>query len=380
MQRILLTGARAPAALHMARILHEQGHLVFAADSCHFPMLKFSKVIEQFFTIPSPVTHSNDFKNQLLSLVRQHKINWIIPTCEEVLHHSQHLDDLKRECQVLTDNLDLLLTFHNKWEFSKLINDTDVQCPETHLIQTDEDLKHWRTHSRDVVFKPVYSRFAAYTLIRPTPDQCAQIPVSEEAPWIAQTFIPGKEFSSYSIAYQGRISLHSSYYSLYRAGKGAGIYFQAHQSERIEAFVKRFAEKHKYTGQLAFDFIENAEGQLYVLECNPRLTSGIHLFNRNAASAILNENQSDLPCYPETLNNSPMLSSMMWFYGIHQKPFRTFWKDLKKGQDVTYSSYDSISLFHQGLSISEMFYRTIKHRCNLLEATTMDIAWNSPRA
>jgi hypothetical protein len=36
------------------------------------------------------------------------------------------------------------------------------------------------------------------------------------------------------------------------------------------------------TGQLAFDFVETDSGRLVAIECNPRATSGIHLFSGSA--------------------------------------------------------------------------------------------------
>jgi hypothetical protein len=43
-------------------------------------------------------------------------------------------------------------------------------------------------------------------------------------------------------------------------------------------WVQSFVSRTQFSGQIAFDFIESAEGQVWAIECNPRTTSGIHLF------------------------------------------------------------------------------------------------------
>ena len=378
MKRILLTVVRAPATLHLARLLHAQGHSVYAADSCRFPITKASKAIKQFCHLPAPATDSEAYKEQLLALIQTHDIDWLIPTCEEVFHVSQHLASLQAKCQVLTDSLDKLNSFHNKWLFSQLVRDPEIQIPETHLLESHEQLRQKQEQTLAFVFKPVYSRFASRTLIRPHPEALTDIPVSPKAPWIAQKFIPGKEYSSYSIAHQGEVTLHCSYHSPYRAGQGAGIYFTAHASESIERFVRRFAKAHAYTGQLAFDFMKDTQGNLFVLECNPRLTSGIHLFSEasKAGDAILNTLPIGLDLLRPDGKTLPMLASMMWFYGLGQNNPAGFLRDYRAGQDVLWSPRDAGPFFYQPLSLLEMSVRSLAHRTSLISATTLDIEWN----
>ena len=54
-----------------------------------------------------------------------------------------------------------------------------------------------------------------------------------------------------------------------------------------------------FTGQIAFDFIESADKKLYAIECNPRATSGLLLFQNNDRldQAFFAETQS--PIFPQ---------------------------------------------------------------------------------
>ncbi len=41
---VLITGARAPATLHLCRLFHNAGHTVIIADSIPYPLSKFQRV------------------------------------------------------------------------------------------------------------------------------------------------------------------------------------------------------------------------------------------------------------------------------------------------------------------------------------------------
>lgn len=51
------------------------------------------------------------------------------------------------------------------------------------------------------------------------------------------------------------------------------------EHEEIYEWVRQFVQATGFSGQVGFDFIETEDGQLYAIECNPRATSGIHLFH-----------------------------------------------------------------------------------------------------
>ena len=74
-------------------------------------------------------------------------------------------------------------------------------------------------------------------------------------------------------------------------------------------------EKNQFTGQIAFDFIQSHDGQIYALECNPRATSGVHLLASHPkfAEAFLNPN---MDCITPTGDDSSMLATAMLVYGL----------------------------------------------------------------
>ena len=114
---------------------------------------------------------------------------------------------------------------------------------------------------------------------RYSPAQLAKVRPSSDAPWVAQRFVPGQEYCSFSVLVDGQLRAHSSYQPRYRVGRGSGIYFHSCAPAPIRAFLEQFGRATGYTGQVGFDFIEDQQGRFHVLECNPRATSGVHLFD-----------------------------------------------------------------------------------------------------
>ena len=89
---ILITGARAPAALDLARRCRAAGHTVFMADSLRFGMAMFSRVVAGRKLLPSPVEKPDQFVDALRSMIDAHHIELIVPTCEEVFFLSLYRD------------------------------------------------------------------------------------------------------------------------------------------------------------------------------------------------------------------------------------------------------------------------------------------------
>ncbi|PHQ84302.1 MAG: hypothetical protein COB65_05900, partial [Thalassobium sp.] len=51
---VLITGARAPTALHLARLLHDAGQRVVLADSLAHPFAARSAAIARYVRLPAP--------------------------------------------------------------------------------------------------------------------------------------------------------------------------------------------------------------------------------------------------------------------------------------------------------------------------------------
>lgn len=396
---VLILGARAPACLEWARAAIAAGWQVTVADSLRWPMTRFSKAGQDYVRLPEPRNNTSEWINAIQQCVIEKKIDWIIPTCEEVFYLAWGAEKLKPYCQIFTSDFTLLNQLHHKGQFAEITQQWNLQAPKSFVINDKKYLAEFLKKSKDYVFKPAYSRFATNTLIRPDAEKLNQLEPTSEAPWIAQEFIAGKEHCSFSLIQQGEVIAHACYHPKYRVGKGSGIYFEVTYPPEILEFIKQFAQTTRYTGQVGFDFIESADGKFYVLECNPRATSGVHLFNDQPEALTKLFAQDPLPASPLPgggvfvpspgkgrvregsvfqPTNKPRMSSMamILFAMIKQGWKKQFWKDYFSAEDVISHAGEYKPHYAQLLCLAEMCTRALSRRKGLLAAVTSDIEWD----
>ena len=365
---ILLTGGRAPATLELARVFHRAGHSVFMAESLRGHLSQPSNAIHANFVVPAPRQETDAFLSALKKIVIENQIDLLVPTCEEVFYTAMAHDELP----VFTEAIQKLKQLHNKWDFY------NSHVPDTMLIQNQDDVLYAFTRWQGLVLKPVYSRFASRTLILPSL-QKALSTLTFDSPWIAQEYIEGQAYCTYSICHSGHITAHAAYPSRFTAGQGATIVFEHVEHPEIFEWVRSFVEANQFTGQIAFDFIQTSAGQLFVLECNPRATSGVHLLASHPrfAEAFLNPK---MDCITPMDHRSHMLSTAMLVYGlpdaIKKNNFAQWLKTFFSSQDVMFNFKDPLPFMLQFKSL--LAYLTLAREKNIspLEASTFDIEWN----
>ncbi|MEM9192040.1 MAG: ATP-grasp domain-containing protein [Myxococcota bacterium] len=383
MKRVLILGARAPVALDLARRFFAAGHRVFVADSLRFPGARPSRAVSKFFLLPRPRTAPSTFAARLYALCRDHRIDVLIPTCEEVFYVARFLDDFPPGV-VFADRFEKLAGLHNKQSFYDQVRSfasaETGMVPETRSLGaslTPADLEP----SENWVFKPTYSRFASETLVSPNEQALASIDYRKR-PWIAQRRVFGTEYSTYGVAYRGRLLAHAAYRSEYRVDRGSGVLFRnvSQRKTTIQRFVERFVTETNYTGQLGFDCIESPGGQLYVLECNPRATSGLHLFpvDGRLAHAFLAPETIERPLVADGPDH--MLAFAMAFIDEVQRRKLRAWphiaRDMWRTKDVIFSWRDPGPTLGLGLALSEILWIAGRTGRSLTSASTFDIEFD----
>ncbi|MBI5822501.1 MAG: carbamoylphosphate synthase large subunit [Chloroflexi bacterium] len=373
---ILLTGGRAPATLDLARAFHRAGHNVFMAESLRGHLSQPSAAVKANFVVPAPRQNKEAFLAALKKIIIENQIDLLIPTCEEIFYISMGRGQLP--CKVFAEPIKKLNQFHNKWNFVVNAIGLDLYAPETILINSQEDLLHAYAHWRELVLKPIYSRFAARTLILP-PLQMALSTLRFDSPWIAQELIDGRQYCSYSVCHGGVVHAHTAYPSRFTAGQGAAITFEHVEHPAIFTWVKTFVRENNFTGQIAFDFIQTADGLLFALECNPRATSGIHLLASHPqfVDAFLDPQPG---CITPADKSTHMLSTAMLMYAlptaIMDSQFLDWLKTFFTSNDVILNFRDPLPFFLQLRSVLAYLSLARKEGISALEASTFDIEWN----
>ena len=91
---MLVTGARAAAALDIARDFVAAGWEVHMADSVTARMARWSSIPATHHRFPPPRQERARFRYAIRELVDRHRMDLVVPACEEVFHLAALKQDL----------------------------------------------------------------------------------------------------------------------------------------------------------------------------------------------------------------------------------------------------------------------------------------------
>ena len=374
---ILITGARAPIVLHLSSLFTAAGWRTVLSDSFKHPIARFAPHCSRYVRLAPPRSKFGEFAGGLNTLIKDEKIDLVLPTSEEIFYVARAAETLHGfSGRVFAPPLEGLRTVHNKWTFSQIAEDFAIKTPNTKLMTTRADLMNAQREGK--IFKPVWSRFGDKVLFSPSADKLSKLTISETYPWISQDLIRGTEYCLYAVCRHGKLTALSAYQPTWRAGLGAGIYFLPYQHNDLQKFAQNFAAKTNWHGQVSFDFIRDEHGKFHVLECNPRAVSGLHFFTKEDefTNAITNATDLIKPSFKTPLCAKIAMKTHALPGALMQgklKPWRT---DMARSTDI-FRHGDAAKLGRaQSLFLTEIIGRALRARSSLITASTQDIEWN----
>jgi len=365
MSRILITGARAPVTRDLTQALSAAGHDVHLADvfrtrtAGRFP----------WRTYAAPVQQPERFIRDIIKINVDFKPDLVIPLCEEVFHLAG-ISGLP----LFAPDRDTLLRLHSKLDFNLWARSLGLNAPDTRRA-TVEDAEL----AAISVFKPEFSRFGAHCLIRPAPETVARLSYDADNPWLRQDYIAGEDLCFHAIARKGGVRAFAAYRSDWRTQGGASYYFEPlppDLTQRLVDIAETLIEAGHLTGQIACDVRHDADGRLWLIECNPRGTSGLHLLTHDPAAlarAFLDDAGERL-----TGSERPVcLGPAMMLLGLPQaltkdrlEPWR---RDVGRARDALGGALAGAIADHLGHSL-----RAVLRGKGLSQLLTEDIEYNGP--
>jgi hypothetical protein len=379
MSRILITGGRAPVALELARQFAAGGDVVFAADSAPYFLARSSSAVTRAYDVPPARHDPRAFAQAIAHIVAREHISRIVPTCEEVFYLASSSACFPSATELFCPPLDVLRSLHDKWSFARLARGHGVQVPDTWRVESTADLAHLPLPPQALVFKPVFSRFAVHTLVTPSPAAVARLRPTPAAPWLAQRFVAGRELCTYAIARDGRLTAHAAYAPTWRAGHSSSFYFSPVDCPALEHFTASLVSQLHVTGQIGFDFIQSPDGSLSVLECNPRATSGVHLFG--VADRLGSAFTPDAAGIRHPALRQPrMLASAMVVLGLgpalRSRRLGQWLADFRQARDVIWSARDPRPAVYLFVGLADYLNHARRHRISPVAASTRDLEWD----
>jgi len=376
-ETVLITGARAPVALDIARSFAAAGFAVHMADSVTARIARWSRVPTRVHRLPSPRGDPAAFAEAVAALVAAIDPPLIVPTCEEVFH----LAALGSE-RLFAPDAATLHRLHAKDRFAALCRELGLASPETHRLESAGALDRFRGTARDWVFKPVYSRFGS--LARVGPDDLDQILPTASTPWVAQQRVQGDEVSFYAVCRAGVVTAFAAYRATWRLGGSAGYAFAALPDDQATdlAAMASILARIVGQGQFACDAIRDAQDRFQLIECNPRATSGAHLFGRGPglARAMLDGPRNGSAAAVPIRSLRAHVAPALWSYGLGatfgRRRLRDWLSEQRRGRDVVGAPRDRWPVAGAFVDSAVFGIRALVARRTLAEQTTADIEWN----
>ena len=376
-RRVVITGARAPVAIDLARAFAAAGHEVWLADSVASFAARWSRVGAGRVITLAPARHAFGRYRAALRELASDPHTWIVPTCEEVFYVAQAAAHDGYEAQVFAPPPALLRRLHSKIEFPAWARSLGIEAPETHAISDVDAARALLPRRQTLVLKPEFSRFGTATLIRPTSQALNRLRPGPGLRWAAQPFVAGEEVCLWTAACAGRIVASAAYRPRWRLGQSAAYAFEALDCPAALDVARTLARASGLTGHLSLDLILTPDGRAVPIECNPRAVSGLHLFGGRAdlARALLGEGE---PVH--VTEGVSFLSPAMALMGLPQALLQgrlgEFAADVRRGRDALTQAGDRWPAL--GAVMDAVRFAAIgltRHRSPTRQ-TTDDIEWN----
>lgn len=375
---VLLTGGRIPSALELARALAQAGVRVFMADSYPIFLGQASRAVVRSFVVPSPRADLEAYQKSILGIVKEQRIDCVLPCSEEVLYLAGFREAFPPGCELFAAPPELLLALHHKQHFVELAQSWGLTVPRSAPYRGESGAALPDFTREPYILKRVYSRAGAAVHWLKAKEAPSSHRVPPDGSWLIQQGLRGRALCSFSVIQAGEVLL-TSIYSPGSALGTVGVSFEGIREPRIEAWIEGFARASQYQGFVSFDFIAS-EGEVQAIECNPRLTSGIHLCDpAQLAAAVLERRRSFPPLRPRKRAQFflALLAALPRALGKS-----AFWPQLPRllrSPDVVASWRDPAPFLYQWICIL-YFVKQMIQRKKPLAACSMDgIEWDEDR-
>lgn len=371
---VLLTLGRLPKALDFARSFDAAGWRVLVAEPFKWHLTAVSNSVAQSFVVPPPSLGKQAYLRALAQIVSDQKVDLVLPLSEETLHVAHLPALLSHKVRVFAPSGDAILALHDKAAFIALAQEHGLGVPQTATLGSRQSQS--LADSCDYVIKPIFSCSGRGVSLHKAGQPLPKLdPNHANERAIVQQQLSGTQYSTFAIAHQGQVQTNIIYKGTIFSGSVA-VAFERVEKAAIDKWVTDFVAAIGHSGFISFDFFVDQAGAARAIECNPRVTSGVHFIQTDdLAHAILTPFQHPIGLKP--------VINMMQFYPtlteVQSSMFSSKFSDNVKimggSRDVTWSSCDPMPLITMPITAFTIIAQSIRKKKSFGEVSTDDISW-----
>jgi len=374
--RLLVTAARMPFAVALIRRLAEAGHTLYACDTYANAPGSHSRYVAEHFVTASPRREPERFAEQVSEMAREHSIDLVIPSWEDVFYLAAVPPAGVR---VYGASFESLARLHDKATFQSLAEELGVRAPATVVARSREELQAGIARFPSYFARAAFSRGGVSLLTNQgplagemSPDDVEPTP---DSPWLVQEFVDGPMICTYSTVHEGRVTAHCTYRAPRQWHHSTGIQFESVDGAESLAIVERLASALGYTGQISFDFVATADG-LMIIECNPRTTDGVLLMSADELAAGMLDPDAEQFVVPagRLVQLDFAVFAEMFSEGVKGIPSGI--EDLLKVHGADRGWHDLVPNLYSFLALVHHERMSLKEHQKLMVVMSEDVCWN----
>lgn len=373
-QTVLITIGRLPKALDFARSFKAAGWRVLVAEPFKSHLTGASKCVDSTFQVPPPSKGKEAYLAALMRLIEAQGVDLVLPLSEETMHVAHLTGRLPTNTRLYAPPVDRLLALHDKARFPALAQTHGLTVPETALIESPE--AQAIADSQDFVVKPIFSCSGRAVSLHPAGTSLIGIAATLTEPAVVQVQVKGKQYSTFAMAHDGKVLINVTYQGAVMTGSVA-VAFERVEIPVIQEWVEAFVSRENHSGFISFDFFVDEAGTASAIECNPRVTSGVHFIEtEDLAPAILNPATQPIRFKQTKLMQQfyPTLTEVQaaMFKGPH------YWdrlKVLRTAQDVTWDARDPMPFITMPITAFSIIAMSMRQQQTFGQVSTQDISW-----
>ena len=375
---ILLTLGRLSKGLELARALAQAGHRVIIADPFNWHLSKPSRRVTKSYRVTAPVSDLEQYLDDLLAIIDRESIDLVIPVSEEALFTSRIGPKLPEGVKLFGPGFEQMAKLHDKLGFARLCHAIGLSAPETYPADSPEAV-HLAQRS-DFVIKPIHGCSGIGVRLKAAGDPLTATDARRSN--LIQQRLYGRQISSFSIVRDGEVQATGLYEGDVYLGTVSVRCRRIDEMDAVHDWISTFAAAESYSGFLSLDFFVAEDGTPSAIECNPRLTSGIHLLHRKRVAALVTGAEPKSPVFKPQKAFQDGHAAMTVAVGNIGRPL-TYLKTLGKvltTKDVMFDWRDPLPFF----LMTPMSWDTVRQGLfegiPLADAVTRDILWQGEDA